>query len=147
MIDVISGDNYTQWWSSAGPLTGSVFFNQYGTTNSISLIDDSLEILSFDFSEYSTSSGLNWVWNFYDDSNSLLGSESHTTIGSNAIQSLDLVTLGYSGVNTIQLDYTLGWMALDNLEYNASSVPEPSAIALMGLGLIGFAATRRKIKK
>jgi len=27
------------------------------------------------------------------------------------------------------------------------SVPEPSAIALMGLGLLGFVATRRKIKK
>lgn len=28
-----------------------------------------------------------------------------------------------------------------------TAVPEPSAIALMGLGLLGFVATRRKIKK
>lgn len=34
-----------------------------------------------------------------------------------------------------------------NLQYNPRTIPEPSAIALMGLGLLGFGVTRCKKKK
>ena len=39
------------------------------------------------------------------------------------------------------------WSGIDNVRITAASVPEPSAIALMGLGLLGFVATRRKRQK
>jgi hypothetical protein len=39
------------------------------------------------------------------------------------------------------------YLALDNVSVNGRSVPEPSAIALFGVGAIGFVAALRKRRK
>ena len=37
--------------------------------------------------------------------------------------------------------------SIDNVTFNAAQVPEPASIALLGLGLLGFAASRRRSAK
>lgn len=57
--------------------------------------------------------------------------------------------LGFEGIlfDRIQITANVNEGLIDNIQFNTNSVPEPSAIALMGLGLLGFGVSRRKIKK
>ncbi len=56
--------------------------------------------------------------------------------------------MSQSGANTYDLRITAtNANATVTVTTVGTSVPEPSAIALMGLGLLGFGATRRKLKK
>ena len=38
-------------------------------------------------------------------------------------------------------------LLLDNIQFKASAVPEPTNVALLGIGLLGVAASRRKAAK
>lgn len=54
---------------------------------------------------------------------------------------------GYSGlIDEVRLNVTNGYFVMDDVTYNRSSndVPEPSGIALLGLGLFALAGLRRK---
>ena len=145
-LDVFAGDGGTAWRNApdAGFSTPSVHFNSYFSPNSISLKDNNLSILSFEFSEYTheRDTGNNWTWSFYDAADVLIGSLGYSNTGDSSIQTMDLLSLGFLGVNTVQLVHEGGWINIDNLE--STAVPIPAAVWLFGSALAGLGWMRRK---
>jgi len=147
-LDVFTGDNYTTYGISGSQ---DVFFNQYTTTNSISLKDNAMAITGFDFKEYiiESSTGNNWTWSFYDAADTLVGTNAYINDGDSDVQFLNLITLGFLNVNTVQLSHLNGFMHIDNLQYSSlapSAVPIPAAAFLFAPALLGFMGLRRKAK-
>lgn len=70
-----------------------------------------------------------------------------TTLGVGEFQTLTIFSQGIRRVDFSQAQSVsfIDGIAFDNLTFDASfSVPEPTTIALMGLGFAGMAARRRK---
>ena len=53
------------------------------------------------------------------------------------------VSLNFGNVDTLQIN-TRNIFTIDDIQVNGGTVPEPTTIALLGLGLLGFAAARRR---
>lgn len=86
---------------------------------------------------------------FADGNNQVLGGLTYTDITDGGTRS-DSVTAYYNNSQVLTSDGGFGSSSNEIgsfLVRQSTTVPEPSAIALMGLGLLGFAATRRKHKK
>lgn len=106
------------------------FFNTTSNSWVFSATSNSL----FDVSSFTLQSGnLNWVTN--------LGTSGSTSVGINNVNLFGINSLTF----TLQTGGGSGDM--DTFVVNASAVPEPTTVALLGLGLLGVAASRRKSAK
>jgi hypothetical protein len=68
------------------------------------------------------------------------------TSSSLALSSIPVfLSSGYSGpIDEVRLNVTNGQFVMDDVTYNASNIPEPAALALMGIGLAGLSLSRRR---
>lgn len=60
---------------------------------------------------------------------------------------IDLADLSFTGIGSKVQTATITLLALPSTGGGSTSVPEPTTVALLGLGLLGFAASRRKAAK
>jgi hypothetical protein len=84
-----------------------------------------------------------WTINVFGVGDALLEARSFSSV-SNILQSF-----AFAGMSRVEIRWTTGSTAgylLDDINFNtpATAVPEPSVLALLGLGLAGFAASRRR---
>ena len=67
-----------------------------------------------------------------------------TTLTSDEFAGLETFTFNWEGLSSVTWTEISGtWLQLDNIVLNAS-VPEPSTLALFGLGLLGLSLSRKK---
>ena len=120
-------------------------------------IQGSATVLDFNFANPASAFGFNfgasnedWSLEAFDAGNNLLESHILTqTWYSNAGEYFGIAAAGIAYARVTQLthvnDSGADWILLDNFSYVAGqqSVPEPSALALLALALLGLAASRR----
>lgn len=82
----------------------------------------------------------------YDANNNLVGSTGAISIQDS---NWSFIAANFSNISSLEIrsDRSGSWFAIDDLQFGATSVPEPTSVALFALGLFVVAAARRKKAK
>lgn len=131
----VGGTTSTGQLTYSGDYFIATFFNpanllELGVTNFVSVRGDTVP------------DGSTVTFSAFDINNNLLGSDTQTeTTGGH------LFSLSFAGIHSVKFSGS-GTVALDDFTFNAvtsaAPVPEPSSIAMWGLGALGLMFARRK---
>lgn len=136
-IDETTADQITPYFVGRGSdyfITGNIVF-----TNTAGTIVDVLSTTSDNF-----------YWSWTNQQNSLIGTQAVSSASTRVELLNNFVLTSYMGdINTLNGNRgfccSIATQALDIATGN-NSVPEPATLALFGLGLLGFAAARRRMQ-
>ena len=141
-------------FASGATFHGAVTFaNDFSTYSAVSGVLNGYGHNSYVYNP-AASDSINWVWNSH---NYAFGSNSYSNFlmdGTNDHNYSHWITLGYNynsaGVNLFHGGFSYG--NVNNVDYydrftwgSVTSVPEPTLLTLIGLGLIGLAIARRPL--
>ena len=168
-LDVIPGDSNTQWRSGYGPsggfpgsTGGFVHLNTWNTGNSMRYNAGSFTLNSMTVSSQlagggfgvtqATSAGRDFRMVLFDNAMNTLSDQIYFTDAGGAWTTINFNVANVRTIWVERRDITgvnLGtgfWPNLDNFVINEaiSGVPVPATVALLGLGLLGLGATRRR---
>jgi hypothetical protein len=122
----------------------AAYFGAVGQLDGISQTIATVAGTSYDFSFwYASDGGMPNAFQAYFDGNLLFSTANDPAHG---YLKQDFIINASSNSTVISFlgrnDPT--WQTLDDVSVNAATVPEPATTALVGLGLLGFTASRRK---
>ncbi|MCW8945656.1 MAG: PEP-CTERM sorting domain-containing protein [Sedimenticola sp.] len=145
-------ENPDGWYRAGGGVS-----NWFGEHNEYFEFENEVTLNSFDIMSRYFDDLSSMIIRFYDDTLSLIGSETIDSPVNNDWHSITTVRTGVfrmefdfvGGRNTYGLGRTHQWLGVNNVDFTASpsiSVPEPITLTLFGIGIAGIGFARKANK-
>ncbi len=139
-VTVTNGVLYDPCWCS--DLPGAQFGQTLTEIGGVTQIDFDFDVFSIMFNYGGGSGNFNGI--IYDIASSQLGSFIDPSMVNATIPYAPVTLSSSTAIRSFSFFDTVGGAAVDNLILDTASVPEPTTIALFGLGLAGLGFARRK---
>ncbi len=134
------------WDNYGNDSRNAPFMESYGSTHYITYAGtftfNSMSLGGWPWDNYWDQGGTLY-FNFLDSNGIIIDSGSFRLPGDNSFYSYNDTVYG---VHSIVFNSYGFWPRLDSITYSSESVPEPATMLLLGLGLVGIAGYRKRMK-
>lgn len=143
-IGAITSSNPNWWTGSQGLFHSWGPSAQYSNTFIVTRVDGgAFDFISMDVAAFSNASRYFMVYGYQADGDVV---QKYFPVLDDSYSTLETLTFGDDFEDLTMVTFSAWGQQIDNVTFGVAAVPEPETYALMlaGLGLVGFAARRRK---